>query len=152
MTIHILHAGDDEVLALLAASDTYMATLYPADSNHMESAQALTRPNLHFVGCRIDGVLAGCGAVKVCDGVPAYGEVKRLFVVQGQRGQGLARHLMQHLEEHLLAGGIGWARLETGVRQPEAIGLYRKLGYVERPPFGHYGLDPLSIFMEKKLA
>ena len=40
-------------------------------------------------------------------------------------------------------------RLETGVLQPEALGLYRKLGYRERGPFGAYAADPLSVFMEK---
>ncbi|CCE05871.1 IAA acetyltransferase (fragment) [Bradyrhizobium sp. STM 3843] len=42
-------------------------------------------------------------------------------------------------------------RLETGIRQPAAIELYRSAGYVETQPFGSYELDPLSIFMEKKL-
>ena len=44
------------------------------------------------------------------------------------------------------------ARLETGIHQPEALGLYRRLGYVERGPFGSYALDPLSVFFEKRLA
>jgi hypothetical protein len=35
--------------------------------------------------------------------------------------------------------------------QPEALGLYRALGYVERRPFGDYKSDPLSVFMEKAL-
>jgi putative acetyltransferase len=43
-------------------------------------------------------------------------------------------------------------RLETGVRQPEALGLYRKLGYRERGPFGAYKPDPLSVFMEKRVG
>ena len=43
-------------------------------------------------------------------------------------------------------------RLETGTKQPEAIALYRKFGYVERGPFGAYKPDPLSIFMEKRLG
>jgi putative acetyltransferase len=38
------------------------------------------------------------------------------------------------------------------VKQPEAIALYRSAGYKEIPPFGDYRLDPLSIFMEKRLA
>ena len=43
-------------------------------------------------------------------------------------------------------------RLETGIRQPEAIGLYRSAGYAEIGPFGAYRPDPLSLFMEKRLA
>jgi putative acetyltransferase len=39
--------------------------------------------------------------------------------------------------------------LETGVRQPEALALYRRHGYTERGPFGPYQPDPLSTFFEK---
>ena len=59
---------------------------------------------------------------------------------------------MSHLEEHLLKSGIKIARLETGIKQPEALRLYRKLGYLERSPFASYHEDPLSIFMEKELG
>ena len=56
---------------------------------------------------------------------------------------------MQFLETELERRGIRLFRLETGIKQPEALGLYRKLGYRERPPFGGYRPDPLSVFMEK---
>jgi putative acetyltransferase len=42
--------------------------------------------------------------------------------------------------------------VQTGISQPDAIALYRKFGYVERGPFGAYQPDPLSLFMEKRLA
>ena len=43
-------------------------------------------------------------------------------------------------------------RLETGVRQPEALGLYETAGYQRRGPFGAYAEDPLCVFMEKRLG
>jgi putative acetyltransferase len=58
---------------------------------------------------------------------------------------------MEQLEAHAAECGVNLIRLETGVKQPEAVRLYRKLGYVERGPFGHYRADPLSVFMEKTL-
>ncbi len=58
---------------------------------------------------------------------------------------------MQHLEAYLRGSGVRIARLETGVKQSEALGLYKKLAYVERGPFGGYSSDPLSVFMEKQL-
>jgi len=80
-----------------------------------------------------------------------YGEIKRLFVLPEFRGLGLSRALMLALEAHLQAQQIEWARLETGIHQPEALGLYRRMGYRERGPFGAYRLDPYSVFMEKRL-
>lgn len=59
---------------------------------------------------------------------------------------------MAALEGHLRGKKIYVCRLETGVKQPEALGLYRKLGYRERQPFGDCAADPLSIFMEKQLS
>jgi putative acetyltransferase len=49
-----------------------------------------------------------------------------------------------------LAEGRHILRLEAGIHQPEALGLYEALGYVRRGPFGDYGDDPVSVFMEKR--
>jgi len=40
-------------------------------------------------------------------------------------------------------------RLETGIKQPEAMGSCKACGYKEIEPFGDYQLDPNSVFMEK---
>jgi len=42
--------------------------------------------------------------------------------------------------------------LETGISQPEALGLYERSGYVRRGPYGDYPDDPLSVFMHKRLT
>jgi len=137
--------------ALIAMADEYMASLYPAASNHLDNVAALMAPNVLFLGCLIGDELVGCGAVKILSDDGEYGEIKRVFVSRGHRGQGYAVALMEQLEGHLNRGGIRLARLETGIRQPEALALYQRLGYVERGPYGAYVEDPLSIFMEKRL-
>lgn len=60
--------------------------------------------------------------------------------------------LLEAIEAAARERSITVLRLETGIRQPEAINLYKKFGFVERGPFGDYQLDPLSIFMEKRLS
>ncbi len=47
--------------------------------------------------------------------------------------------------------GVHSLKLETGIHQPEAIGLYERFGFVRCEPFGDYAPDPLSLFMEKPL-
>lgn len=42
-------------------------------------------------------------------------------------------------------------RLETGIHQAEAIGLYERVGFYRIPPFGPYRVDPLSLYFEKPL-
>ncbi len=139
-------------LRLLALSDAYMQALYPPASNHLESAEALRGPRSRFIGIHVDGLLVACGGVKLMDDDDRYGEIKRVFVLDGHRGRGLSRRIMTSLENLLRQESYFMARLETGISQPEALGLYRALGYVERAPFGAYQSDPLSLFMEKSLA
>lgn len=141
-----------EVRALLEASDALYAGLYPPESNHLESVDDLAAPGVQFVGCRVDGELAASGAAKLMDDDGRYAEIKRVFVLPKFRGRGLSLAIMRHLETEIGRLGVDLLRLETGVRQPEALGLYRKLGYRERGPFGAYRPDPLSVFMEKRLA
>jgi putative acetyltransferase len=137
---------------LIASADAYMESLYPSSSNHLESIEALQRPNVAFFGAFADDDLAACGAVKLLEHDVRYGEIKRLYVDERYRGKGLARALMDVLERHAVAWGARVTRLETGIYQPEALALYRALGYVERPPFADYRPDPLSVFMEKRLG
>ena len=103
-----------------------------------------------FIGCRVDGALVASGAAKLMDDDGDYAEIKRVFVLDDYRGRGLSARIMNHLEAELQKRGVWMFRLETGVRQPEALGLYRKLGYHECGPYGAYGLDPFSVFMEKQ--
>ena len=151
MQIKVLDPFSAPAAHLLALSDAYMASLYPAESNHMESPAALALPTVLFLGIYLDSELAGCGAVKLMQDDGSYGEIKRLYVLDSFRGRGLSKQLMQALEAHLKELKVPLARLETGISQPEALALYEKLGYQYRAPFGSYQLDPLSVFMEKLL-
>ena len=92
----------------------------------------------------------GCGAVRLIDSRPA--EIKRMYVVPGMRGRGIARQVLDALE--LEARRLRAARLllETGTRQPEAIALYTRAGFSETGPFGEYRPSPLNTFMEKALS
>jgi len=150
--IEYLDPGAPEVRAIVDASDAYYDGLYPAESNHLEAIDDLRKDNVLLVGCRCDGLLVASGAAKLMRDDGDYAEIKRVFVLPGYRGRGLSAKLMAYLENELHGRGVELLRLETGVRQPEALGLYRKLGYRERGPFGAYRSDPLSVFMEKRLA
>ena len=138
------------VLRLLELSDAYMASLYPAESNHLVDVSTLEKAGVHFYVARSEGRVVGCVAL-VADG-KGTAEIKRMFVDPDARGLRIGARLMEHLDAEARRIGFTAIRLETGISQPEAIGLYRKYGYVEIPPFGSYKLDPLSLFMEKRLS
>lgn len=65
-------------------------------------------------------------------------ELKRMFVTEAARGQGLARRVLAALEEDARAAGRVRMVLETGIKQPEAIALYTSSGYEPCTKFGHY--------------
>lgn len=138
------------VIALLQQLDAYMATLYPAESNHLLDVASLEKPEVSFFVARKDGEIVGCCALVVSGEGTA--EIKRMFVSPEARGLAIGRLLMEALEDCARATGLAAICLETGISQPEAIGLYRRFGFVEIPPFGSYRPDPLSLFMEKRLA
>lgn len=135
------------VIRLLELSDAYAASLYPAESNHLVDLSQLEQPTVSFFVARRHGEIVGCcGLVEAGDGTA---EIKRMFVDPEARGLKIGKLLVSALEAKAAKLGLTAIRLETGIHQPEAIGLYRASGYVERPPFGTYLPDPLSLFMEK---
>jgi putative acetyltransferase len=138
-----------DILALLHQSDAYMASLYPAESNHMLDVESLCAPGVHFLVARWQGRIVGCAAL-MC-GAAGTGEIKRMFVDPSMRGKGAGRGLLERIEAIAKQEAIHLLQLETGGKQPEALELYRRFGYVECGPFGRYQPDPHSLFMEKRL-
>lgn len=140
----------DDVVTLIGQSDALMQSLYPAESNHLVDIDSLAQPRVYFFVAREDGRALGCGAFVL--GEAGQAEMKRVFVAPAARGKGVARVLMETLEHEAAKLGVTLMQLETGIKQPEAIALYRRFGYAERGPFAGYQPDPLSLFMEKRLA
>lgn len=134
---------------LIAELEAHLAPFYPATSRHGYSVEKLIQQGVAFFVTRHDDVPAGCGGVQFFNG--EYGELKRMFVRPQFRGLGLAKLMLEHLENYALEHGIRVLRLETGIHQIEAIGLYQQMGYQPIPPFGEYVDDPLSRFFEKRL-
>jgi putative acetyltransferase len=139
-----------EVISLIADLDAYQLTLYPPESVYALDMASLKQPNVLFAVARApEGAAVGCGAIVV---TPEFGEVKRMFVSPVARGQGVARRLLGALETEAQQRGVSHFMLETGPYQQEALALYERLGYARRGPYADYPDDPLSVFMEKRVA
>ncbi|WP_424534530.1 GNAT family N-acetyltransferase [Sphaerisporangium viridialbum] len=78
-------------------------------------------------------------------------ELKRMFVVEEARRQGLARRILTALEDDARAAGRTRMVLETGTEQPEAIALYTSDGYEPCAKFGHYRFELRSRCFAKPL-
>lgn len=134
----------DELQTLLSRE------MYPAESRHGYSVDKLLREGVAFFVTRHDGAPAGCGGIKLFG--TEYGEVKRMYVRPQYRGLGLGKLMLDHLAAYACERQVSTLRLETGIYQTEAIGLYERYGFERRGPFGEYKEDPLSIYFEKRLV
>lgn len=79
-------------------------------------------------------------------------ELKRMYVRPPFRGKGIASAIAAELEQWGREAGYETAVLETGVGQPEAIAMYRKLGYEPIAHFGDFPEESRSVCLGKKLA
>jgi GNAT superfamily N-acetyltransferase len=80
-------------------------------------------------------------------------EVKRLVVLPTARRAGIAQALLAAVERTAREGGAERLILQAGDQQPEAVALYRKLGWSPIPVYEPYiETMPHSLCFEKRLA
>ncbi|HEY7339392.1 MAG TPA: GNAT family N-acetyltransferase [Ktedonobacterales bacterium] len=139
-----------DAILLITELEAQLDPLYPRESRHGLSVEQLLAQDVAFFMLRAHGEPAGCGGVKLFGG--DYGEVKRMYVRPRFRRSGFARMMLLHLADYACAQGVGLLRLETGIHQHAAIGLYERAGFRRIAPFGDYTDDPLSLYFEKRLA
>ncbi|WP_405589448.1 GNAT family N-acetyltransferase [Streptomyces sp. NBC_01190] len=124
----------------------------PMDAAHFDPPRGL-----YLLVYDLDGTPVASGGWRAQDASPegfadGDAEMKRMFVLPEARGRGLARALLAELEATAKAAGRHRMVLETGLKQPEAIALYRSSGYLPVPKFGVYRHDELSVCMGKGLT
>ncbi len=103
----------------------------------------------HVVVAYEDDTPIGCGAIKEYE--TGTMEVKRMYTTPASRGKGIASRVLSELENWAAEMSCQKCVLETGIKQPEAIALYKKNGYQIIPNYGQYiGVDN-SLCFEKLL-
>jgi GNAT superfamily N-acetyltransferase len=115
----------------------------PARSNPAAD-QDMTPPAGYFLVARIDGAVAGCGALKRLNATTA--EIKRMWTAPEMRGRGVARKVLETLEAIARESGVHTLRLETNRSLTEAQALYRQQGYQEvaafnDEPYAHHWFE-----------
>ncbi|MFG2426021.1 GNAT family N-acetyltransferase [Streptomyces sp. NPDC048448] len=110
-----------------------VATYGFADDPTDTPAAHFDPPDGLFLIAHRDGVAVGCGGIRLLDANTA--EIKRMYVAQPARGQGLGRHILQSLEDQAASRGAMQIVLETGVSNHGALALYQNSGYRSRPSY-----------------
>jgi GNAT superfamily N-acetyltransferase len=146
----VARIDDGDGALLVAALLADLVDRYGVEDPDEPAPADLAPPGGVFLVAYVDDVAVGCGGVR--RHARGIGELKRMYVTPAARRTGVARQLLDRLEQHAVALGYSRLRLETGVRQPEAIALYESSGYNPIEPYGHYRNAPLSRCFEKRLA
>lgn len=136
---------------MLRAGDAYALSLYPAESCYLLDLDELVADGVTvFVARADDGRATGMAAL--VDWGDGTGELKRLFVAEAGRGQGVATAVLDALEAAARAQNIHTLQLETGPKQLAAIALYERRGFEHIENFGPYVGDEFSVCMQKALS
>lgn len=139
-----------DAMDLIEELEAHLAPFYPRESRHGYSVEKLLAQGVAFFLIRDNGTPVGCGGIQLYG--KEYGELKRMYVRPQHRGSGYAKLMLNHLADYARNRGVALLRLETGIHQIAAIGLYERAGFQSVPPFGEYKLDPLSRFYEKRIV
>jgi len=121
--------------------------------NFAAELAGLPAPYTPPAGClllaREEGAAVGVVGLKPL--AAGIAEIKRLYVVKEARGTGVGKRLAERALEAAAAKGYERVRLDT--HRPSmsaAMALYRRLGFVEIPPYGP-DLGGEIAFFEKRL-
>jgi putative acetyltransferase len=141
-----------DVQELLRLGDEFTFALYPAESCYLLDVSELEGPGVTvFVGRDDEGRGRALGMAALVTKNDGTAELKRMFVHEDARGNGLASALLRAVEDAAASAGIGTLRLETGPLQHAAIALYERAGYQRISNFGPYVGDPHSVCYAKDL-
>ena len=141
------------IAATIAASfEQYRGKLEPESGAFRETADGfaaeLARESGAIVAER-NGRMIGCVMVKLVEDDLYFG---RLSVVPEVRGEGIARRLVEAVEDEARRRELAGVRLGVRIVLVENQQLFSSMGYVEISREAHEGFDhPTSINMRKAL-
>lgn len=157
MSTELVEVGwdDPRAVAVRAAMDVEMGLRYAGSGlDPIVAAAAFTVDPADVVSTVVaiapDGTTVGHAALRRLGN---DWEIKRVMVDAAHRGAGVAGRLMAAVESAAARRGAARVILQTGVRQPEAVALYTRLGYLRIPIYPPYtDTVPFSLCFEKPLA
>ena len=142
MNIALSHISAPEVLMLFSEHDDFMINFLGADSKYYARYSADEKINEVWVAC-CDDKPVGCSAYRIKS--PGVGELKRMFIRSGYRGNGYSKQLLAAVVEHAMRQGDHTLCLGTRITLEPAVTLYRNAGFTETLRNGLY------VEMEKRL-
>jgi putative acetyltransferase len=139
---------DQDFLNLVRALDSELAIIDGEEHSFYSQFNKIENIKCVVIAYQEDEPI-GCGAIKDYGGEAM--EIKRMFVSPESRNKGVASKILSDLESWTRELNYSKCILETGIRQPDAIALYRKNGYIQIPNWGQYIGVENSVCFEKMI-
>ena len=141
-------SNNHDFIELVKSLDTYLAVIDGDD--HLFYSQFNTVDEIkHVVVAYKNGKPFGCGAIKKFTKNTL--EIKRMYTSPEGRGKGIATRILAELETWATELSFEKCVLETGKKQTDALGLYKKNGYIIIPNYGQYAGVESSVCFEKEI-
>jgi GNAT superfamily N-acetyltransferase len=149
--LRILRAASDhpDFVDLVKKLDRELWERYDAEQAQFDQHNKIENNKMVLVAY-IAREAVGCACLKPADAFTI--EIKRMFVLPEHRGKGLAMALMEELERW--ANQLSYKKmiLQTAYKQPEAVAVYKKAGFVITEPYEPYVGMENSICMAKTIG
>ena len=139
----------DSLRLIAEVQQEYVVRYGSPDESPVDPAEFAPPLGRFYVGY-VDGVAVVTGGWRDVHALDLGGAVG--VVAPAARGRGLARAMLAWLERTAADAGLTTMILETGLKQPEAVELYRTSGYTDVAAFGHYAEHELSVHLGKTLG
>jgi len=147
LDIRFVASNHPDLIILSGELDAFYVNLFGDIYRKYQSHNTLT--GLTGAAIAYEGNrLCGCCCWRPFDQTTA--EIKRMFVRSAARRNGVARHLIQAIEQHAIQNGYRRAVLETAQDTPEAIAFYQAVSYRILPEgYGIYRGNTDCVCFEK---
>lgn len=149
ITLKRTNSNDKDFSDLIKQLDKDLRTLYESSQEEFDQYNVIENLDTVMIAYE-NNEPVGCGCFKKFD--VGIVEIKRMFVTKVHRGKGIGAKILYELEKWALEMGYHFTVLETGIKQPEAVYLYKKLGYQVIKNYEPYIGNELSICMKKILT
>lgn len=139
-------SSNTDFIALVALLDADLALRDGEENAFYKQFNGIAVLN-HCVVYYENDIALACGAIKPFNQDSM--EIKRMYVSEASRGKGIASLLLTELENWTKELGYTSCVLETGLRQPEAVALYKKNNYQRIPNYPPYAEMANSVCFKK---
>ena len=151
VTIAVESPLQDDVRTLIAELNAVLLERTPPEfCSHMTVEQMADADTTVFNARDDEGRAVACGALRRHE--HGIGEVKRMYTVPAEQGQGIGGRILERIEALAREEGLTRLVLETGHVHDAAYRVYERGGFARCGPVLHYPDTGWSVFYEKSLA